>query len=85
MNKPDDFEKEKAFDYAFKQTILKKLNGAVESIGQLLGISENGFVDESEGTLQKILDEYAEISDFKESRIEINNKIKELIKYGYAR
>lgn len=85
VNKPDDFEKEKAFDYAFKQTILKKLNGAVESIGPLLGISENGFVDESEGTLQKILDEYAEISDFKESRIEINNKIKELIKYGYAR
>lgn len=85
MNKPDDFEKEKAFDYAFKQTILKKLNGSIESIGSLVGINENGYVDESRGILQNILNEYVEISDFKESKIEINNKIKELVKYGYAR
>lgn len=82
--RPENLDKKKAFDYALKQTVLKKVNGTVESIGEFIGdtVDESGNTN---GLLVKILDEYSEISDFSESRQEIVNKLYELRKYGYAR
>ena len=82
--KPEELDKNKAFDYAFKQTVMKKINGTVESIGEFIGddLDENG---EANGKLSRIFDKYHEISDFKECRTEIKNKVQELKKYGYTR
>ena len=82
--KPEELDKNKAFDYAFKQTVMKKINGTVESIGEFIGndLNEHG---ESNGKLTQIFDKFHEVSDFKECRLEIKNKVQELKKYGYAR
>ena len=82
--RPETLDRKKAFDYALKQTVLKKVNGTIESIGDFVGDT----IDEkrnTNGSLIKIFDEYPEISDFNESRQEIANKLYELRKYGYAR
>ena len=82
-NKPKEFDKGLAFDYAFKQTVMKKINGSVDAIGDLLG-----YLDDNKnpvGELTQIFDEYNDISDFNECRTEVKNKILELKKYGYAR
>lgn len=83
-NKPEELDKNRAFDYAFKQTVMKKINGSVESIGDFIGntIDNNTVID---GILIKLFDEYSEISDFTECRNEVRNKVLELKKYGYAR
>ena len=82
--KPKELDKNKAFDYAFKQTVMKKINGTVESIGEFIGydLNKNG---ESNGKLTQLFDEFHNVSDFKECRLEIKNKVQELKKYGYAR
>lgn len=83
-NKPEELDKNRAFDYAFKQTVMKKINGSIESIGEFIGstIDNNNVVD---GILIKLFDEFSEISDFTECRNEARNKVLELKKYGYAR
>ena len=82
--KPEELDKNKAFDYAFKQTVMKKINGTVESIGDFIGydLNQDG---ESNGKLTQIFDKFHGVSDFKECRLEIKNKVQELKKYGYAR
>lgn len=83
-NKPEELDKNRAFDYAFKQTVMKKINGSIESIGEFIGntIDNDSVVD---GILIKLFDEFSEISDFTECRNEVRNKVLELKKYGYAR
>ena len=83
-NKPEELDKNRAFDYAFKQTVMKKINGSIESIGDFIGnsINDNNVED---GILIKLFDEFSEISDFTECRNEVRNKVLELKKYGYAR
>lgn len=83
-NKPKELSRQQAFDYAFKQTIMKKINGSIDSIGKFIGtnIDDNG---EANGVLTDMFNSYSEISEFKECRTEIINKVLELKKYGYAR
>ncbi len=82
-HKPQELDDKLAFDYAFKQTVMKKINGSFDSIGAILGsLDDDG---EADGLLTNIFNEFAEVSDFKECRNEIRNKILELKKYGYAR
>lgn len=82
-HKPLELDDKLAFDYAFKQTVMKKINGSYDSIGSILGsLNDDG---EPEGLLINIFNEFSEVSDFKECRNEIRNKILELKKYGYAR
>lgn len=83
-NKPKELSRQQAFDYAFKQTVMKKINGSIDSIGKFIGtdINEDG---EANGVLTDIFNSYSEISEFKECRAEIKNKVLELKKYGYAR
>ena len=62
---------------------IKMKNGSIDNIGKFLGeLDEKG---EPHGILTSIFDEFSDISDFKECRNEIKNKIIELKKYGYAR
>lgn len=83
-NKPEELNRRRAFDYAFKQTVMKKVNGPEDSIKELLGsLNQSGEV--VNGKLVELFEKYSEISDFTESRIEVKNKIVELKKYGYAR
>ena len=83
-NKPKELSRQQAFDYAFKQTVMKKINGSVDSIESFVGteINDEG---EANGILTEIFNSYSDISDFKECRTEIKNKVLELKKYGYAR
>ena len=83
-NKPKELDNKLAFDYAFKQTVMKKINGSIDSIGSFIGTNLDSE-GESDGKLTEILNEYADISEFKECRNEIKNKVIELKKYGYAR
>ena len=82
--RPEEMEKNKAFDFAFKQTVMKKINGTIESIGEFIGdtLDENG---NSNGRLTELFNAYSNISDFSECRNEVRNKVLELKKYGYAR
>lgn len=80
--KPFNFSDKEAFDYAFKQTILKKINGSSESVGRILGEVDG---NKTVGGINDIFDKYANISEFNECRTEIKNKIIELKKYGYSR
>ena len=63
---------------------MKKINGSIDSIGKFIGtnIDDNG---EANGVLTDMFNSYSEISEFKECRTEIINKVLELKKYGYAR
>lgn len=82
-HKPVELDDNLAFDYAFKQTVMKKINGSFDSIGAILGtLDDKG---NPEGLLINIFNEFSDVSDFKECRNEIKNKILELKKYGYAR
>lgn len=83
QNKPNELDDRLGFDYAFKQTIMKKINGSADSIGDFLGyIDSDGS---PQGALINIFDEFKDISEFKECRSEVKNRIIELKKYGYAR
>lgn len=84
QNKPKELTTKQAFDYAFKQTVMKKINGSVDSIGKFIGtnLDEN---DKSDGILTEIFNNYSDVSEFTECRAEIKNKVLELKKYGYAR
>lgn len=82
-NAPEEFTHNQAFDYAFKQTIMKKIRGDGETYRDFLGSVD----DESNfsGILPKILKEYEDLSLFTETFNEIRNKIMDLKKYGFSR
>ena len=75
---------QQAFDMVFKQTVLKKLNGTIDCIGDCVGTNLN-YEGESNGSLTQIFNQYADVSDFKKSRMEVKTKVLNLKKYGYAR
>lgn len=71
-------ERKVALDYAFKQTILSKLNGSRNELEQIINI------DTTTGLLS-ILNEFSDISDFEITRKTINEKINDLALHGYTR
>ena len=80
----DGFPRKVAFDYIFKQTILKKINGYDESIKQILGdLDDNDQIINS--SLFNLLKDSKKISDFKYTREDIVSKIKEYKNYGFTR
>ncbi len=76
--KPNDMPSDTALDLVFKQTVMKKINGSSDFLDEILGVNDKS------NSLIEILDAYSELSDFKQTRKEIEYKIKELKKYGYA-
>lgn len=76
---PSGLDSRLAIDLAFKQTVMKKIYGTSENLMRLISI------DSDKGNLYDILDKYLSLSDFEFSKKEIDKKILELKKYGYAR
>ena len=73
----DTFTPELAIDYAVDQTIFRKIRGSAESLGDLL--------DRTNGSLEKLFDEFKDISQFRLCRQDIENKRDQLNKYGFIR
>lgn len=76
----DSFTSKRAFDYAIKQTVMKKIRGTVEALLSLVG--ENGG---SDGALLELFDRYNDVSDFDLCRKELADKRRVLSKYGFVR
>ncbi|QGG47871.1 ATPase [Heliorestis convoluta] len=73
-----------AFDRQIVQRILTKVRGPEEQLKSVLGsfhVERQGQVD---GPLITLLDEYADLSAFEETRQTIYHKAKELSMYGYT-
>jgi len=68
-----------AFDLQLVQRVLTKVRGSEELLSDLVG-SE----DENDGTLVKIFDKYASVSEFEESRKVVQQKARELKLYGFT-
>lgn len=65
-------------DLAFKQTIVKKIVGDIQKFDLLLGNREK------QGRLFDLLDQYSVLSDFKETREELEYKMENMLIYGYT-
>lgn len=79
---PKEWPRSIAFDYAFRQTILRKLTGLKDTIGPLVCKEDS---TEFDGPLKDIFLKYKSISDFAHSTEEVKRKIQELNLYGYIR
>lgn len=81
--KDNILSRSEAIDSLVAQRIITKLRGSEEQIGSLVGkASSNGNIDNS--FIIALFDEYADVSEFNESRHEIGIKAKELKSYGYT-
>lgn len=79
----EDISSKQAFDYAVRQTILRKIKGSSDVLREIIGIKdEKGNV---QSKLKDLFDRYQEISSFELCRQDLSDKILELDKYGYAR
>ena len=80
----DGFDRKVAFDYIFKQTILKKINGYDESIKEILGdLSDDDSIIDSK--FYDLLKKSQKISAFQNTIAEMKSKIKEYKNYGFTR
>ncbi len=79
----DDISAKQSFDYVFRQTVLRRIRGSEEILGEVLGCRmEDGSIH---SPIYDLLEKYSEISSFELSKQEIANKILELKRYGYVR
>ncbi len=79
----DDITTKQAFDYVFRQTVLRRIRGSEEILSEVLGCKmEDGSIH---SPIYDLLEKYSEISSFELSKQEIVNKILELKRYGYVR
>ena len=77
-NSENIFDRDIAFDLAIKQTVIRKINGNENEIGKLI-------YQDSENNIQHLLEQYCDISEFKETLLEIKQKAQELDTYGFTR
>jgi 5-methylcytosine-specific restriction endonuclease McrBC GTP-binding regulatory subunit McrB len=73
-----------AFDLQIVQRILTKLRGPEEQLKPLIGSYQEEEAQPVNSRLISLLDEYADLSDFAETRKVIRQKAKELKLNGYA-
>ncbi len=79
----DDIGAKQAFDFVFRQTVLRRIRGSDEILSEVLGCrTEDGKIH---SPIYDLLEKYGEISSFELSKQEIANKILELKRYGYVR
>ncbi len=79
----DDIGTKQAFDYVFRQTVLRRIRGSEDILSEVLGYKmEDGSIH---SPIYDLLEKYNEISAFELSKQEIANKILELKRYGYVR
>lgn len=77
-NSTNILDRREALDFVISQIVLKKINGSKEELDELL------CDDDTQGIL-KILNSYSDISDFKQAKREVRQKILEINKYGFTR
>ena len=75
----EKFTAREAFDYAVRQTLLRKVRGSYDTLSPLLEESSNG------SSIVKLFDEFKDVSDFKLCRNELKSKKDILSKYGFVR
>lgn len=78
------FTKKKAIDLQIKQRILTKIKGHAEQFGHLIGVCEMQSEKPVGSQLWKLLEQYAEVSDFAISKKEIINKAKAMRLNAYC-
>lgn len=79
----DIYSRSEAIDRLLVQRILPKLRGTGEQVSNIIGYIENdGSLVESK--LEKILDDFNDISSFEIMKMKIKSKAKELKSYGYT-
>ncbi len=79
QNKGLFFDEQKAFDYAFKQSVMTKISGTEDSLKGVL--SKDG----NENCLFDLFEEYKDISSFDESKAEAEHKLSEIERHGFTR
>lgn len=83
VNENDIYSRSEAIDRLLVQRILPKLRGTGEQVSNIIGYIDNdGSLVESK--LEKILDEFNDISSFEIMKVKIKSKAKELKSYGYT-
>lgn len=77
------YSREDAFDKLIIQRIITKLRGSEEQLNKLIGrIDEDDNLNNSK--IISLLDKYSDVSSFTNLRVELKNKAKELMLYGYS-
>ncbi len=72
------------FDYALRQTAMRKIRGTYESVIDLVGtINEKGEIENS--SIYNLFEQYKSVSSFESCKQTLKNKALELKKYGYCR
>lgn len=80
----DFLSRKEALDLQLVQRILTKVRGSEEQLRRLIGLYEEGRNSVFESSLSDILDRYASLSEFKETRKVLLHKAKELRINGYT-
>ena len=75
-------DREEVFDTVLNQTVMTKIRGTETQLMNLIGYSENGKIRESE--LMDLLDQYNDLSEFRNTRRNIFRKAEELRINGYT-
>ncbi len=74
------------FDYAIKQTVLKKISGPRETMESIVGTpSSKENADPDNSTIIDLFNKYSALSNFEKSREDIRSKAKELNDNDYIR
>ena len=77
------FSRGNAFDRLIVQRIITKLRGSEEQLNMLIGkIDGNDKLVESD--IMALLGKYKDVSEFTNVKLELKNKAKELMLYGYS-
>lgn len=79
------FSNKDAFDLAFLQTFLRKINGSSESLKMILGELDDDGNNVVGSALIEIMDKYPSVSSFQHSKREIETKVKQLERYGFVK
>lgn len=80
-NIPEGFERARGLDAQIVQRVLTKLRGSSQQLSGLLSISDKGLL---EGAIPSVLDDFSELSEFRESRSLLEKKAGELKLYDYT-
>ena len=77
-NSKDILSRDVAFDFVISQIVAKRIDGSREELEEVLSD------DDTQGIL-RLLNDYSDVSDFAHTRKIIQQKIKEINKYGFTR
>lgn len=80
----DWFSRSEGFDLQVLQRIMTKIRGPEDQLQGLLGKVKEGTDEVINGSLKTLIDEYSDISEFNETKMNIFHKARELKMHGYT-